>query len=373
MHGSLRLIGLVLGLVVVIGTLSSVFTTLVVPRATSSRLLRSISRVLARGTNRLMRRLPTYEARDRLLSIVGPFAMVLLFVVWLASLVLGFGLLAWWQGGVTLARSFAISGSSVFTLGIAGVHQRVTESVEIVAAGTGLLVVALEIAYLPTLYSAFSARETEVTLLATRAGVPAWGPEILARHHWFRTTSELPDLYRTWERWSAAVAESHTNYPSLMWFRSPVPWRSWLTGLVAMLDAAALHDAINPGSAPRQARICLQMGMNTLRSLAQALHIEYDPDPLPTTPIRLTYEEYMAGIARLEDVEFPFERTPAEAWPHFCGWRVNYEGIVDRLTAAIVPPPAPWFVERPWLGELRRPRVLDRTPDDPQAGAPANG
>lgn len=372
MAGTLRVLGFVLGLVVVLSTLSSVFTTLVVPRATSSRMLRAVSKGLARGVRRVARRLPTYEAKDRFMSLVGPFAMVFLFVVWLGSLVVGFGLMAWWDSGASLAHALAVSASSVFTLGVATLRDRSSEAVELVAAGTGLLVVALEIAYLPTLYAAFSAREAEVTLLGTRAGVPAWGPEILARHHWFRTTGELPDLYRAWERWAAAVAESHTNYPSLMWFRSPVPWRSWLTAMTAMLDAAALQDAINPGSAPRQARNCLQMGMNTLRALAGVLRIEYDTDPLPTTPIRLTYEQFRLGIDRLEQVDFPFERTPEEAWRHFSGWRVNYEGIVDALTLLVMPPPAPWFPDRPALGQIRRPRVLDRTPDDPRAEAPQN-
>lgn len=371
-HDALRLLALLLGAVVVVATLSSVFTTLVVPRATSSRILRAISKGLARVVRRVVRSLETYEAKDRFMSLVGPFAMLLMFVVWLAALVLGFGLMAWWDSGEPILRAMVVSGSSVFTLGFATFPDRPAEVIELIAGGTGLLVVALVIAYLPTLYSAFSAREAEVTLLGTRAGIPAWGPEVLARHHWFRTTSELPDLYRDWERWAAAVAESHTNYPSLMWFRSPVPWRSWLTALTAMLDAAALHDAINPGSAPRQARTCLQMGMNTLRALAGALHIDYDPDPLPTAPIRLTYEEYTVGVERLQQVDFPFERSPEEAWRHFSGWRVNYEPIVDALTRLVMPPPAPWFVRRPWLGEIRRPRVLDRTPDDPHAEAKEN-
>jgi hypothetical protein len=229
------------------------------------------------------------------------------------------------------------------------------------------LVIALEIAYLPTLYGAFSTRETAVTLLATRAGVPAWGPEILARHHWFKTMEELPALYATWERWSAEVTESHTNYPSLMWFRSPADSRSWLTGLTAIMDACALHDALCPGTAPRQARLCLQMGLNCLRSLGTVLRIPFDPDPIPTTQIRLTFEEFALGYDRLEAVGFPFERTRDEAWVHFSGWRVNYEAIVDRLTLMTMPPPAPWFLARPELGPVQLPRVLDRTPDDPMA------
>ena len=117
---------------------------------------------------------------------------------------------------------------------------------EIIAAGLGLLVVALEIAYLPALYNAFASRETEVTLLATRSGTPAWGPEILARHHILENTAELAPLYADWERWAASVSESHTNYPALMWFRSPVSSRSWLLSLVSIMDSAALYHAVSP-------------------------------------------------------------------------------------------------------------------------------
>jgi hypothetical protein len=42
----------------------------------------------------------------------------------------------------------------------------------------------LQIAYLPTLYSAFNRRENEVALLNARAGTPSWGPELLARTHY---------------------------------------------------------------------------------------------------------------------------------------------------------------------------------------------
>lgn len=368
-----RLVGLLLGLVVAVGTLWSVFTTLVVPRTTSSRAVRAVFRHLGKVVARVVRHVPGYEAKDRLMSLVGPGGMMLILVAWLAGLVVGFGLMVWWSGRASVGNAFLVAGSSVFTLGIVTLPHRASQALEVSAAGAGFLVVALEIAYLPALYSAFATRETEVTLLGSRAGVPAWGPEILARHHWFRSTSELSDLYRTWERWAAEVAESHANYPSLMWFRSPDPWRSWLTAITAMLDAAALQDALNPGSAPRQARLCLRMGVHALRSLADAAHIKFEADPRPTTPPRLTYEEYLKGVERLVQVNFPFERTPEEAWRHFAGWRVNYESIVDALSVAVMAPPAPWTLDRPKVGKVLFPRVLDRTPDDPEALAPENG
>jgi len=154
-----------------------------------------------------------------------------------------------------------------------------------------------------------------------------------------------------------------------MWFRSPDPSRSWLLALLAMLDAAALHDSLCPASAPRQARICLAMGTSCLRSLAQALHIPFDPDPRPTAALRLSEEEFLAGVERMAQVDFPFERTPEEAWRHFRGWRINYEPIADALTHLIVAPPAPWLPSRPELGEPAWPRVVNRTPDDPEPGA----
>jgi hypothetical protein len=361
-----RLIALLAGIALVLATAWSVFTALVVPRVTSSPAMRVLARTLGGSARRIAPKLPNYESRDRILSFVGPAAMVFLFITWLCLILLGVALIEWDAAGVDFATALGISGSSVFTLGIVSSGNAGPRVVEVVAAGIGLLVVALEIAYLPTLYTQFSARETEVTLLEARSGNPAWGPEILARAYWLDTMDELPPLYSDWERWAAAVSESHANYPGLIWFRSPVSTRSWLVGLVAMMDSAALYHAVSPSQTPRQARLCLSMGINCLRSMARALRIPYEEDPLPTESIRLSRKEFDVGFARLESVNFPAERNADDAWRNFKGWRVNYEPIVDALTAIVVPPPAPWFVERPELGMARMPVVFNRTPDAPE-------
>ncbi len=360
-----RIAACVAGIVIVVGTIWNVFTALVLPRVTSSRAQRGITRALAGSARRLSLRLPTFELRDRLLSFVGPASMVMLFGLWLLLIVVGFSLLIWWNAGIDFASALGVSGSSVFTLGIASTSGSGPHTLEILAAGMGLLVIALEIAYLPALYNAFSVRETEVTLLDARGGNPAWGAEILARSFWLDTMDELPPLYAEWERWAAAVSESHANYPGLIWFRSPVSTRSWLLALVAMMDSAALQHAASPANTPRQARLCLSMGIRCLRSIANALRIPFDPDPLPTAPIRLTRGEFEDGYRRLEEVNFPLERDAEETWRHFQGWRVNYEPIVDALTVLIVPPPAPWFVARPELGPAKFPLILNRTPEEP--------
>src|SRR5262249_59310680 len=92
------------------------------------------------------------------------------------------------------------------------------------------------------------------------AGSPPWGPELLARQALIGDVAYLPKVYERWTEWAADIAESHTNYRALAYFRSPDPQTSWLLGLLAVLDAAALHLALNPGTAPAEARPLLRVG-----------------------------------------------------------------------------------------------------------------
>ena len=85
--------------------------------------------------------------------------MVFLFMIWLTLIVLGVALIEWYAAGIDFATALGIAGSSVFTLGIVSSGSAGPRVVEVIAAGIGLLVVALEIAYLPTLYTQFSTHD----------------------------------------------------------------------------------------------------------------------------------------------------------------------------------------------------------------------
>jgi hypothetical protein len=41
-------------------------------------------------------------------------------------------------------------------------------------------------------------------------------------------------------------------------------------------------------------------------------------------------------------VDFPIERDPADAWPDFVGWRVNYEQAAYAVARAVDAVPALW-------------------------------
>jgi hypothetical protein len=155
-------------------------------------------------------------------------------------------------------------------------------------------------------------------------------------------TGQLSDIYQDWERWSADVADTHSSYLSLVRFRSPEPYSSWIVSQLAVLDAAALHLAACPATVPLTARPCVQMGVTCQRKLTRTLRMPVDEDPRPDDPVQLGWEDFLQGWERLTAAGFAVERTAEEAWPHFRGWRINYEAAAYKLTAALDVVPARW-------------------------------
>jgi len=360
---ALRLVVLVAGISVLVADAYSVLTVLIVPRAATSRL--TYPMVLSRGLFRRMARVArTYATQDRILALSEPVALIVLLTTWLTMAVLGFTLVNWGIGSQPFAEAFSEAGSSVFTLGFTLSHTEGSRVVDFIAAGTGMVLVALQIAYLPTLYAAYNRRETLVTLLESRAGSPAWGPELLIRHQLVGTVDNMANLFAEWERWAADVAESHSTYPSLLYLRSPRATNSWIVSLVAVMDAAALLLAIDPEGAPIEARMCIRMGFTCLRDIARATRIPFDPDPQPDDPLVMTREQFDDARERLVAAGFTTSRNAGEAWAHFRGWRVNYESIGYAVAYRFNAPPAMWSGPRQLVrGESLEPeRPADRRP-----------
>ena len=360
----LRWVGGAVGLALLVGTWASVFSVLVVPRGRATWLTTRVNDLVSGAFRLAVRRAKTYEAKDRLLAQVGPLTLLVMLLVWLFLFHVAFSLLLVMVGGGGVWAAVREAGSSLFTLGFASRPKASVTAVDFLAAITGLMVVALQIAYLPVLYAAFSRREVLVTTLQSRAGSPAWGPEILARHHLVGIVDNLRFFYADWETWAAEVAESHSNYPILVQFRSPHHLRSWVLALLSVLDSAALYHAFAGDEAPSETRLCLRMGFTALRDIAEVVGLPYNPDPTPEDPLQLTHEEFMLGVRRMQDAGFPMKRTPEEAWPHFRGWRVNYESLAYDLAERIVAPPAPWSGARKRLEglEITPVRPIDRRP-----------
>lgn len=368
--GALRWLALVGGAALVLSAASSVVYTLVLPRSHPSRLTELAMRTALAAGRWAADRRESFGAKDHLLALVGPGALLGAFALWLAAFYAGYSLILWPLLSAGIGGACRAAGSAMLTLGLfgpaGGNPSAPATAVSYLAAGTGLAVVALEIAYLPTIYGAFNRRETLVTLLQSRAGSPAWGPEILARHQLVGIVDNLPAFYGAWEQWAADVAETHTTYPGLVLFRSPHAARSWIVALLAVLDSAALLLALAPREAPSEARLCLRMGFTALRDIAPVWGFTPEPDPRPDAPIELSYDEYLEGISRLREAGVRLERDPVEAWPHFRGWRVNYEAAAYYLGELVTAVSGPWSGPRRRVSRLDPDRPVDRTPEDPE-------
>ena len=169
-------VGALLGLTIT----ANIVRTLIIARARRTFLFDAVDQGVDFVFRMVSWPLRTYERKDQLLAAQGAAVLLVQLMTWLAGYELAYALLLvptvhWFP---TALREV---GSSMFTLGFIYTHGNEPAAIDIVAAATGMIVVALQIAYLPTLYGAFNRRETEVTLLGPVRGTPL-GPRALVAH-----------------------------------------------------------------------------------------------------------------------------------------------------------------------------------------------
>ena len=349
-----RVLVAVFGGLVIVGTFISAVRTVVLPRAAVSPLTRVHFLWLRWCFDRVARPSSSWERRDAVMAMYAPVALVLLPAVWLTFLAIGLTAVLWGTGLDPLIVAAETSGSSLLTLGFLRPDGAGRVLVTFAGAALGLLLLSLMISYLPSIYGAFRTRETLVGMLEGRAGLPSSPAEMLVRYHRIGMLDGIDDdLFRPWEHWFVDVEESHTTQPSLVFFRSTHPERSWLTAAGCVLDTAAIvQSAIDR---PRTARpaLMLRTGFMCLRRVADFYGIEYDPDPAPTDPISVTRDEFEAVCTDLRDQGVPIVANLDQAWRDFQGWRVNYDTVLLALCALVMAPPAMWSSDR---SPARRPR-----------------
>ncbi|HLF74079.1 MAG TPA: hypothetical protein VI524_07030, partial [Anaerolineales bacterium] len=320
------------GLSTVILTLFSALSTFVLPRAARSQLNRIVFGLLRRIVNLVLRFAKNYRQRDAVMAYYAPIGLMLLVPAWYILISLGFAAMYWALGLGDWFTVFQLSGSSLFTLGFATSDRFWVNALVFIEAMIGLILVALLIAYLPTMYSAFSRREQAVNMLEVRAGSPPSALEMLLRFNRIHGLAKLSDYWRTWEAWFADVEESHTTLPALVFFRSPRPRNSWVTAAGTVLDAAAITLSAIEIPYEASAALCLRAGYLTLRRIANYFDLPNPQDPrYPANPICVERGEFDAVLDQLATAGLPIKADRAQAWRDFAGWRVNYDRALILL------------------------------------------
>lgn len=249
--------------------------------------------------------------QQNFLGYFGPLSLILLLGVWACGLILGFALVQEGIGGheqlnqepLNFGKILYHSGETFFTLGYGDIvpTSSAARALSVIEAGMGFAFLGVVVGYIPVVYSAFSRREIQISMLDARAGSPPSATELLVRlagrtENPGMDQSVLDEVLRDWERWSAELLESQISYPVLSFFRSQHSNQSWLAALTTMLDVTSLVLTGIEGVHPGQAKLTFAMARHAAVDLAQVVNARHDP----TAPDRMTEEEYEVLRATLE-------------------------------------------------------------------------
>lgn len=343
-----RIIVAALAILGVLSVLFSVLRTVVLPRGVPARLARLtflVIRALLLLRLRVLRR-SDYETRDRVFALQAPLGVFAQLFVWSMLIFIGFAGLFWSVQGLKasgsgVARGLELSGSSMLTLGIDTPRGLAGQLVAFAAAGLGLTLLALVITYLPSLYAAFSRREAVIAKLVTRTGSPPSGVSLLCGSWKLGRLDDLEEVWDGWEDWFIELAESHTTFPQLAFFRSPHVRNHWVPAAEAVLDGALL--LMTTCDVPRQSRaeLCVEAGVGSLSVIADFLGIPHEP-PEPEADIRLSRDMFADAHRELTEAGIPTHDNVDEAWNAFRSQRARYEQLLAVLGAMTDAPRSEW-------------------------------
>jgi len=376
----MRILALIAGVAFLCIVLVDAFETIILPRRATGRF--RLTRIFYIATWRpwayFARRIPNPRKRETALSFYGPLSLIVLLVVWAATMVAGFGLIYFALGSPfndAAGRSgpvsdLYVSGTTIFTLGLGDVtpHGPWARSLVILEAGTGFGFLAVVMGYFPVLYGAFSRREVSISLLDARAGSPPTAAELLRRHSHKGAEQALVLLLTEWERWSAELLESHISYPLLCYFRSQHSNQSWISALTAILDTSALLISGVTAQEARQAQLTFAMARHALVDLAQIFSLQ----PENEAPDRLPAERYQklrdalceSGVSVCRD-QLSSERLRV--------MRSLYEGYAVALSRYLLMPLPPWIADQPHKDNWQTVARLRKQAEDADAMPASEG
>ena len=291
-HGSV--VAVLFGIAILWSVLLDAFETVVLPRRVTRHF--KLTAWFYRRTwipwRRIASHIKTVSRQQQFLGYFGPLSLILLLGFWAFGLIFGFALIQKGIGGheqlsnepLTFGRILYHSGETFFTLGYGDIvpTSGAARALSVIEAGMGFAFLGVVIGYIPVVYSSFSRREIQISMLDARAGSPPSAAELLVR---LAGRSEDPgvdqkvldDVLRDWEKWAAELLEGQISYPVLTFFRSQHSNQSWLAALTTMLDVTSLVLTGIEGVSPGQAKLTFAMARHAAVDLAQVVNAKYYP------------------------------------------------------------------------------------------------
>jgi hypothetical protein len=351
-HGSI--LATLFGLVILFTVFLDAFETVVLPRRVTRQF--KLTAWFYRRTwipwKHFAGHLREGSTRQSFLGYFGPLTLITLLAFWATMLIFGFALLQFGLGGheqlgnepITFSRILYHSGETFFTLGYGDIVPTTAAArlLSVLEAGMGFAFLGVVIGYIPVVYTSFSKREIQISMLDARAGSPPTAAELLVRlagtsDHPTIEQGVLDEVLRDWERWSAELLESQLSYPVLTFFRSQHSNQSWVGALTTMLDVTTLILVGIEGVHPGQARLSFAMARHAAVDLAQVVNARYDA----AAPERLDEADYQSLVETLAAAGLKLRNT-LEARQKLNRLRSMYEPYVHSTAKNLMLPVPPW-------------------------------
>src|SRR5215218_10163708 len=203
------ILAVVSGIIIIIVSTGIAIRTFMVPTGAPPLINRVLFRFTQALFDAIIRPIRSEARRQGVLSLFAPVSLLAVLSVLLGMIGFGYTLALYGAGIKPMLRAFLFSGSALSTMGFEspGDHFWVIV-LSAVEALTVVIIVALLIGYLPTIYSSYQQREQAVNTLDGLTGAQPDGIKVVDAYVNIFGPTRLGELWQTWIGWFDDLATS---------------------------------------------------------------------------------------------------------------------------------------------------------------------
>lgn len=336
-----------LGFAIVAVLLFDIFQAVLVPRFSPSsyRIAPFITSRLGWPLFKLLTRFARgKEQLDLLLGTFAPLAFVVIFVLWLSTIIVAYGMIIHGLGAefkppvADFATAVYVSGTSLLTVGFGDIVavSLLGRSVLLLGAATGITIVAIAVSFLFSMQQSVQRRETTVHSYQARIAPDNSAVSLLCNYAELGIKDQLAAAVHEWEEWTAHVLTSHRSFPLLCYFRSGHMSVPWLTLMGIMLDASNLLATTVNEKQFSHSRFFLSIGTKSVQIFSAYFNLRGLDQGVSRDDFRLAYNKLKEHGFELHEED--------KAWEMFHLHRGQYAPALNALAANFVCPLPAWPV-----------------------------